>query len=95
MLVAVAGAGAGAGAGPESERVKAEYAYYTAKFAEEQALSDEFDSAMGIPRTDLAWKKVMEREQARRMPDWAAVSKAFKFDLQVKAYSQAIGVQNA
>ena len=74
---------------PEFQR---DYAYYTAKLAAQQAEQDAFDAEFGIPRTDLAYAKAMERAQQRAMPRSEDMLRSFRESVTRRNYARAIGL---
>lgn len=81
----------------EQARFDKDYEFYKKQFAQAQAESDAFDDWMGVPRTDIAWTKAMERAQRRAYMasgahTWDAQVARFREHLDRKAYAQAIGV---
>lgn len=69
-----------------------DYAFYQAKFAVSQASENEFADALGLERVDLAWKKTIEREEARNMPTFPEMKREDSNNRALRAYALAIGV---
>lgn len=69
-----------------------DYAFYQAQFAALQASENEFADALGLERVDLAWKKTIEREEARNMPTFPEMKREFSNNRALRAYALAIGV---
>lgn len=76
-----------------------DYEAFKLELATLQAEQDAFDDEFGLPKTDLAYIKALERCQrridiARRIP-WARQVQAFRGSLDLQAYAAAIGVGHA
>jgi len=71
-----------------------EYAYYTAKFAVQQAEANQFNMDFGLPLQDLAYAKAIERLRQRQTTrySWEEQKAAFKNNLALRAYAAAVGV---
>lgn len=74
---------------PEFQR---DYAYYTTQCAAQQAEQDAFDAEFGIPRTDIAYAKAMERANYRAMPRSDVMLREFKDEVARRNYAKAIGL---
>jgi len=68
-------------------------AFYTAALAKIQAEQDEFDTEFRIERVDLAIAAAMAKYERRLSPrvSWESQKERFKYELELKRYSAAIG----
>lgn len=75
-----------------SPQFQTDLMYYTIQFAKQQAAQDQFDDEFGIPRTNLAYAKAIEREATRnriKVP-FEVQKQHFIYELNCKAYAKAI-----
>ena len=67
-----------------------EYAYYQARYAQEQSESDALNDSLGFPRVDKAHAKVIERQLNRNRPSWKQMQEQFSLEVACAKYEEAL-----